>query len=205
MKTGIFGGSFNPPHRGHLQLCTYAKQQMNLDRVILVPTGDNPLKLEAKNTPTRTDRLNMTKALVENMDGFEVDSTEIDKEGVSYTVDTLRSFRKKYRDDFYFIIGSDILFMLDKWKKFDELARLTYFLCVKRRDVDNKEILKEAEYLNTKYSAGIILLETYAVEGISSTKVRKEVLDGKNFEEYVTPKVYQYIKQHNLYNIGNTK
>ncbi len=199
MKTGIFGGSFNPPHKGHLQLCIYAKEQMNLDRVVLIPTGDNPLKEEDPLSPTRIDRLNMTKALVANMQGFEVDPIEIEKEGTSYSVDTLRELRKKCSDDFYFIIGSDLLFLLDRWKKMDELARFTYFLCVKRRDVDNKDILREAELLNKKYSAGIILLENFAVDSISSTQIRRDVTDGNDFEEYLTPEVYAYIKQHKLY------
>ena len=197
LRTGIFGGSFNPIHKSHLALCTYARIALKLDKIILIPTGDNPFKDEGK--ISRYDRFNMTKLAVENMRGYEVSDIEINRPGESYTVDTLNELEKHENEVFYFISGSDILMQLSGWMHFDELAKLTNFAVVQRREVDNTRYLQEAERLNNVYGAKIYLLEDYTPKEISSTKIRNGLQDGSDIKDMLPTKVYEYIKAKGLY------
>ena len=112
MKIGIFGGSFNPIHNSHIQLCEAASNSLGLDRLILIPTGDNPLKNEWG--ATRSQRLEMTEIAAAAHPDWEVSSIEVNREGTSYTVDTINELKKTMDGDFFFISGSDILFSLSK-------------------------------------------------------------------------------------------
>ena len=197
IRTGIFGGSFNPIHNSHLALCAYAKIALNLDRIILIPTGDNPYKHDT--TVSRYDRYIMTCLAVEGLSGYEVSDIEINRPGESYTVDTIRELNKDRDDAYYFISGSDILLQLGGWKHFDELATLTNFAVVKRKDVDNSQYLIEAERLHSMYGAGIYLLEDYMPKNLSSTAVRDVIKDGDDFKNLVPAKVYEYIMDKGLY------
>ncbi len=197
LRTGIFGGSFNPIHKSHLALCAYARIALRLDRVILIPTGDNPFKDEGK--ISRFDRLNMTKLAVENLNGYEVSDIEINRPGESYTVDTLNELEKAENEVFYFISGSDILMQLSGWKHFDSLVKLTNFAVVQRKEVNNTRYLQEAERLNNVYGAKIYLLEDYMPKEISSTKVRKGLQNGCAVKDMLPEKVYEYIIDNKLY------
>lgn len=197
IRTGIFGGSFNPIHNSHLSLCAYAKIALNLDRIILIPTGDNPYKEDSG--VSRYDRYQMALLAVEGLNGYEVSDIEINRPGVSYTVDTIRELNKDRDDAYYFISGSDILMQLGGWKHFDELAKLTNFAIVKRKEIDNSKYLIEAERLNGIYGAGIYLLEDYMPKNLSSTIVRDVIKSGENFKELVPEKVYEYINDKGLY------
>ncbi|NLW70047.1 MAG: nicotinate (nicotinamide) nucleotide adenylyltransferase [Eubacteriaceae bacterium] len=196
MKIGIFGGSFNPIHNGHLQLCNYAKTALDIDRLILIPTGDNPIK--GKLAVPREDRLNMTR-LAAAEGGWEVSEIEIARPGVSYTIDTINELKKTLPGDYYFITGSDILFQLRKWKRIEELVKQTRFAIAARRGVDNSLMLREAEELNAKLGMGIILLEDYLIEEISSTKIRELIAAGESWEKFLPPAVAEYIWERGLY------
>ncbi len=197
IRTGIFGGSFNPIHNSHLSLCAYAKIALNLDRIILIPTGDNPYKQDSG--VSRYDRYQMALLAVEGLSGYEVSDIEINRPGKTYTVDTIRELNKDRDDAYYFISGSDILMQLGDWKHFDELAKLTNFAVVKRKDTDNSMYLIEAERLHNIYGAGIYLLEDYMPKNLSSTVVRDVIKSGDDFKELVPEKVYEYIKDKGLY------
>lgn len=197
IRTGIFGGSFNPIHNSHLALCAYAKIALNLDRIILIPTGDNPYK--ENYSVSRFDRYEMTRLAIEGLSGYEVSDIEINRPGESYTVDTIRELNKGRDDAYYFISGSDILLQLGGWKHFDELATMTNFAVVKRKEVDNSKYLIEAERLHNVYGAGIYLLEDYMPKNLSSTVVRDVIKSGDDFKDLVPQKVYEYIKDKGLY------
>lgn len=197
IRTGIFGGSFNPIHKSHLALCSYAKIALHLDRIILIPTGGNPLKGEG--SVSRTDRLTMTKLAVENISGYEVSDIEIKRPGESYTVDTLNELEKEENEVFYFISGSDILMQLANWKHFDELTELTNFAVVQRKEVDNTGYLKEAEKLNNTFGAKVYLLEDYMPKDISSTKIRNGLKNNDDVKDMLPEKVYDYIIKNKLY------
>lgn len=196
-RTGIFGGSFNPIHNSHLALCHYAKIVLGLDRIVLIPTGDNPFKDSYQ--VTREQRYEMTCLAVKGLTGYEVSDIEIKRPGESYTVDTLRELPREENEVFYFISGSDILMQLRSWKKFDELCDLTNFAVVKRKDVNNDRYLVEAEHLHMNYGAGIYLLEDYMPRGYSSTKVREMIKNGEDISVCVPEAVERYIKENGLY------
>ena len=197
MKVGILGGSFNPPHLGHIQLCEYAKEMAGLDRILLIPTGDHPFK--RRTGVSREDRLEMTKLAVENLENYDVSDIEIHREGLSYTYDTVMELKKRSGDDYYFISGSDLLFQFTWWKNFRGLAGVIDFICLPRQGVDNKGLLREAEKLNRTFDAAIQLLESQQPDDISSSIIRQKAQTGETFFQLLDPEVYAYIREHKLY------
>ena len=140
MKIGIMGGTFDPIHIGHLILAERVRDSKELDQVIFIPTGVNPLKKD-KNISSSVHRLEMLRLAIESNPYFSISTIEIERGGLSYTIDTLRALRVKYKDDdLYFIIGSDIIFQLEKWKDFKELFKLCKFILVDRPGNEYKEI-----------------------------------------------------------------
>ncbi|MBE6038295.1 MAG: nicotinate (nicotinamide) nucleotide adenylyltransferase [Anaerofustis stercorihominis] len=194
MKIGILGGSFNPPHKSHIDLCRFVKEEMNLDRIMLIPTGEHPFK--GKVGVSKYDRLEMCRLAVEGIEDFGVNDIEVLKDAPSYTIETMKALKAQSDDEYYFISGSDILFELSWWKSLRELSELVTFVSVMRDGVDNEEILMEAEKLNRAFGTKIILLEEYSPMGISSTQIRKDVHGNKKFLE---EEVYDYIVKHGLY------
>ncbi len=201
MRIGIFGGSFNPLHNAHLQLCAYAMEKAFLDKVILIPTGDNPLKLNDDNIP-REHRLTMAQLAVEDLSGFEVSDIEISREGQSYTIDTVKALKAKTKnknDEYYFISGSDILFQLTWWKNFRGLSNEINFICCARKGVDNIVLLEEAEKINALFNTTVILLEDFSPDEISSSEIRNLIAGQKEFCHLVPKRIYNYIVNNNLY------
>jgi nicotinate-nucleotide adenylyltransferase len=133
LRIGIFGGSFNPVHEGHLKLALEAFSELNLDKVIFVPSFQSPFKTRHDMMPEAV-RLRLLKDAVSAYPFFEVSSCELDREGVSYTVDTLKFFRKKYGKDafLYFLAGADVLKGIDRWKSLDQILKLCRFVILNR-------------------------------------------------------------------------
>lgn len=198
MRIGIFGGSFNPPHNAHIQLCKYAKKTAFLDKIILIPTGDNPLK-KSDDTIERKHRLKMTQIAIENLKGFEVDPIEIEREGRSYTYDTIKELTLGSEDTFYFIGGSDLLFQLPDWKNFKALACLIRFISICRQGIDNQYFLEEAEKLFTLFDATIIACEDYSPDEISSSVIRNMIKQNEDVTSLIPKEVKDYITEYNLY------
>ncbi len=196
-RYGVFGGSFNPPHYGHIQLCNYVRRTMMLDRLILMPTGDNPFKDEG--AVSREDRLEMLERAAAEIAGGEISRMEIDRSGKSYTVDTMAALTAGENAEMYFICGSDILFQLREWKDTERLCSLTRFITVLRQGVDNSGALYEAEALNGKYGARIALLTGYRPDGISSSEVRRRLAAGEDTDGLIPAAVSDYIERHGLY------
>ena len=116
MRTGIFGGSFNPVHIGHICLAERMSEIMKLDRLFIIPAGVSPFK-ENNGGISDSDRLNMCRIAFGNHDNFFVSDIEIKRAGKSYTVDTVRELKKMYPgDDMFLFVGSDMLLSFDKWK-----------------------------------------------------------------------------------------
>ena len=198
MRIGIFGGSFNPPHNAHLQLCRYAKKTAFLDKVILIPTGDNPLK-KSDDTIERRHRLKMTQIAIENLQGFEVNPIEIEREGRSFTYDTIKELTLDSDDTFYFISGSDLLFQLPEWKNFKSLACLIGFISICRKGIDNQFFLEEAEKLFASFDATIIACEDYSPDEISSSIIRKMIKQNEDVTSLLPKAVKEYIIKYDLY------
>ena len=133
MRLGVFGGSFNPVHAGHLALARHAQSELNLDHVFFVPARQSPLKPSQALMPAEF-RLKLLAKALERSPGFSVSDCEIQRGGVSYTVDTLRFFSKQFgaRAVIYFLCGADSLDQLDKWKSTDQIFGLCRFVAVTR-------------------------------------------------------------------------
>ena len=185
MKIGVFGGTFDPVHNGHINAFAETYIGLELDLVIIVPTFISPLKKQACSSDSH--RLNMLKLAVENYDFAEIDTFEIDQQEVTYTFDTLKYLREKYPDDdLYFIIGTDHFISFDKWKNSDKLHELAKFTVLDRND----------ELYNIK--PPFIKLNTNIVE-VSSTLIRERLKTNTEVRHLMPEEVYGYIKEQRLY------
>ena len=196
MKICISGGTFDPIHKGHIEIAKIALSQFNLDKVIFMPTGNSYMKSDV--TPS-IHRYNMLKLAIEGIDKFEISDLEIKRAGYTYTKDTVAYFKENYPDDeLYFLIGTDTLFMLEKWYMPEYLFKNLIFIVAKRGDADS---VAKAEELKEKFNADIRFMHNDIID-ISSTEIREE-FDNKSYDEFnnrfFDKKVFEYIKENHLY------
>ena len=191
MKIGFLGGSFDPVHFGHLLAAQDAYEQYRLDRLILVPAAQAPLKPnDVQSSPE--DRLAMLAAAVEWDRRFEISNHELSRGGVSYTVDSARHFRRLYPDDeLYWIIGGDQLPNLHLWKEVGELARLVEFIFLERPGYPLKA-MPDIPGLRLHRCDGHLL-------AISSTELRDRVKRDLALDYFVPHKAIVYIRAKALY------
>lgn len=207
MKIGIFGGTFNPPHKGHLNIAQSAIA-CGLDKLIIVPTNIPPHKELPSNTASPEQRFEMANLLADeiNVNGasVEVSRYELEHSGKSYTVDTLGYFHEKYRnDELFLIVGADMLLSFDTcWKSPDKILSLCRVRAFYRNSDKQPELVKCAESLSKKYSADISVVDCPAVE-VSSTDIRDNLQIGTGHEQ-LTESIFNYIKENNLYNFNKT-
>ena len=181
MKIGIFGGSFNPPHLFHKRIVTYLLDNKYLDKVIIVPVGDNYKKRDLATFVNRYDMLNI-------MFNGMVEISDISNKGYEYTYEVLDYYKKEYpNDEIYFILGEDNLIDLPTWRKSDYLIDNYKFMVISRN------------HLNIKDDRDYIVRVDLDEEDISSTMIRELVKNNKNIDKYVDSKVIDYIYLHNLY------
>ncbi len=188
-KVGIFGGTFDPIHHGHLITAQSVREIRKLDKIIFIPAYISPHKTNVK-TSSPEDRLNMIKISIEGVDFFEVSDYEIKKHDVSYTVDTLREFKKFY-DEIELIIGYDNIFKFYTWKEPDEIMKLAKVLVLKRKSSQPIEFID-------KYVEQATFVQTRGIE-ISATDIRHRVHQGLPIHYLVPKAVEQYIIEHKLY------
>ncbi|WP_455257415.1 nicotinate-nucleotide adenylyltransferase [Peptoniphilus asaccharolyticus] len=194
-KYGIMGGTFNPIHLGHLMISEYIREDMRLDEIIFVPTGNPP----HKKTTDAELRYRMVELAVEENQYFSISDIEVRNSDISYTVDTITKLEKELDGKIYFIIGSDTLFQLKTWKKIDLLFEKVEFICAIRPEYVSTQILDlELKYLKQKYKAEIHIVETPLYE-ISSTDLRNRISKGKSVKYLIPDKVIEYIKEKELY------
>lgn len=193
MKIGFLGGSFDPVHFGHLLAAQDAYEQFRLDRLVLVPAAQAPLKpFEA--TSSAADRLAMLKAAAEWDHRFEISDCELTRGGVSYTVDSARHFRALYpRDELYWVIGGDQLPLLHQWKDVGELARLVEFIFLERPGYPVKA-RPDVPGLRLHRCDGHLL-------AISSTELRERTRRSLSLDYFVPHKTIVYIQEHGLYRV----
>lgn len=199
MKIGIMGGTFNPIHNGHLLIGEYARTELQLSKVLYIPTGE-PGHKSRVSVASSSDRYEMVTLAIEDNPYFEGSDMEVCRRGITYTLDTIKELIKEYDDlaEFYFIIGEDSLFTLETWKKFKELSRLCRFVVFKRKPRQDGEILEKIAYLNSEYVMDIIYLKSPLME-ISSTDIRDRVRLGKSIKYQVPKVIEQYIHLNDLY------
>ena len=136
---GVYGGSFNPPHLGHVLAAQACKAQLGLDRVLVIPAGMPPHKQLSSGSPTADERLELTRLAFAGMSGFAVLDLELRREGKSYTVDTLRELKAEYpQDTLYLMMGTDMFLAFQEWYCPAEIADLARLVCFSRYDSDEK-------------------------------------------------------------------
>ncbi|MBR0112301.1 MAG: nicotinate (nicotinamide) nucleotide adenylyltransferase [Clostridia bacterium] len=199
MKTGILGGTFNPPHNGHKRLALEAYRRLGLDRVIIMPSCIPPHKAAAALAGAK-DRMEMC-SLEFPEPFFEVSDIEINRGDRSYTVETLHILHDMYpKDDFYFIIGSDMLETFTQWYRWEEILSLCT-ICAASRKTDYKPDL--SGYTEQQRKKIIFMpIEPYE---LSSTQVRFYIKGNIDCGDIVAPEVLSYIKANDLYDDGFDK
>jgi len=199
MRIGIFGGTFNPPHMGHISAAKAARDELRLDRLILIPSSIPPHKEISKDAATVSQRLEMTRLAAEDISA-EVSDMEISRGGRSYTVETLRELRLKYpSDELWFIMGTDMFLSIEKWREPEEIMRLASIAVVPRYEESREELLLQSKALSEKYGAVSRVIDASVLE-ISSTELREEIRRG-NPSEFISASVYEYIKKEKLYGV----
>lgn len=201
MRIGIMGGTFNPIHMGHLMMSEYLCDEFSLDFVLFIPTGNPPHK--NKGVLDAQIRLEMVRFATDKNDRFQVSDIEVNRKNTSYSIDTVNLLKEEYPNDkLFFIIGSDSLFQLNTWKKFDELAKAIEFIVAARpgyfEDEDDNSVEDEIQELNRKYGSIIHCVETPMYE-ISSTDIRDRIKVGKSVKYLLLDEVIEYIDHNNLY------
>lgn len=191
MKIGLFGGTFNPVHTGHVKLVENFKEKLGLDKVLVIPTAQPPHK-EAKELVSAEDRINMCKMAFGSL--AEVSDIEISRGGKSYTVLTLEELKKIYKDDeLYFLVGSDMLLSFKRWYRWEDILSMCT-LCA--TDRNNEESCKETD---PDFFEKIIFCD-FEKTVVSSSEVREKFERKEDVAHLIPKKVLNYIKEKGLYN-----
>ncbi|HEX5581080.1 MAG TPA: nicotinate-nucleotide adenylyltransferase [Gemmatimonadaceae bacterium] len=192
MRVGILGGTFDPPHVGHWLAAVDAYEALELDRLVFVPAAQQPLKVGERSAPA-ADRLAMVRAMAAGDPRFEVDPIEIDRQGLSFTVDTLEAYRRRSGvDELFFIVGADVMASFNRWREPDRVQQLAT-LVVLRRDSDAVALPEGVTAL---------VLESRRVD-VSATEVRARVRAGRPVRGFVSDAVASYIATAGLYSQRN--
>lgn len=207
MKIGIYGGTFDPPHLGHMRAARAAVEQLGLDQLLLIPAAIPPHKDLPADTAEPCHRLAMTKLMAEGMNLLEgnacakVLDMELERQGKSYTVDTLRQLREDYpEDELCLLMGSDMLTSFSTWHQPEQVAQLATIVAFPRMEEDDSAYLKGfAEGLEFNYQGKMLRLDMPPVE-LSSTQVRTTLQEGwHQARDLLWCQVYGYILNHGLY------
>ncbi len=198
MKTGrlgIYGGSFNPFHNGHKLSAETFVEEAKLDKLLIMPAFVPPHKrLSDGDDPYH--RLNMLKNVFRDP-RIEISDYEIEKKGVSYTYQTLEYF-SEFCDELYFLLGTDMLLSLDRWKNPNVIFSLCTIVCLVREKTENAMVAEKKTEYEKKYGARIMLPKYSPIE-LSSTEVRERLEKGENIDGLVPKTVAEYIKKYGLY------
>ena len=192
MKIAIYGGSFNPMHIGHEKIVDYVLNNLNMDKIIIIPVG---IPSHRENNLEQSDtRLKICKEIFKGNKKIEVSDIEIKGEGKSYTYDTLQKLMDLYgeNNEFFEIIGEDSLKNLKTWKNYEELLKICKFIVFRRKDDKNIQI--DEEFINNK---NIIILENEYYD-ISSTEIRNMVKNNEDISAFVNKKVKKLIEKEYL-------
>ena len=185
-QIGILGGNFNPVHNAHLVVADQVRQQLCLDKVLLMPEYEPP-HLDKKETIDEKHRLKMLELAIEGVEGLDIETIELERKGISYTYDTMKLLIEKNPDvDYYFIIGADMVDYLPKWYKIDELIKMVQFVGVQR----------------PKYKAGTsypVIWVDVPMMDISSSLIRHHFETGCRPNFLTPPAVIDYIEKEGLY------
>ena len=204
MKIGIYGGTFNPPHLGHITAAKAVFELLGLDRLLLIPAGIPPHKAMPEGSASAEQRLEMTRLAGEQLDlgnRVQVLDLELKREGRSYTADTLAVLKEQYpEDELWLLMGTDMFLTLQAWKDPGKILDLAGIAAFGRTEEDTEELFSvQREYLSRTYpQARIFTLTIPGVVDISSTELREKLAKGEG-SRFLAPAVYGYILRERLY------
>ncbi len=175
MKIGIFGGTFNPPHRGHMEAAAQTIRALGLDKLLVIPDFVPPHKEMPAGSPEGRERLELCRLAFGHVKHCKVSDMELARGGVSYTVDTLRRVRERYPTDrLYLLMGTDMLLSFTQWREYREIAKLATLAVFARREEDRGAVVRAAADLRSRLNANVKVVPIHAVD-VSSTLVREEL------------------------------
>ncbi|MCL2019095.1 MAG: nicotinate (nicotinamide) nucleotide adenylyltransferase [Oscillospiraceae bacterium] len=192
-KIGIFGGSFNPPHNGHISIAVQAKTELELDKMLIMPTGTSPHK--GKSAMGFNTREYMCRLAFGSLPGFEVTDIEGKVSGNSYTINSLRLIKKQYPagTDFFLLIGADMLFYFEKWHDYETILEECNVVAAARKKGQFSEM---TEYATEMGRIKVLNLE---VTEVSSSEIREKIAKGEDISGLVPEKVLKLIKEKKYY------
>ena len=203
MKIGIYGGTFNPPHLGHFQAAVTAIKALELDKLLLIPAATPPHKDLPEGSADRDHRFAMVEKMADAMampGVVEVSDIELDRQGKSYTVDTLRQLQEQYPDDeLWLLMGTDMFLTLHRWYQPETILSLAGICAFGRTEQDGEEVFApQREYLAEHFHARVTTITLPGLVDISSTQLREYLQQGEG-GKYLVPAVYGYILLNGLY------
>ena len=197
MRLGIFGGTFDPPHLGHLLVAVDAIEALELDRVALIPAGEQPLKVGVVRA-SAAQRLEMVRRMASGDPRFTVDPVEIDRGGLSYTVDTLAGYAEREPGaKRFFLVGADVAGSLDQWREPDRVLSLAQMVVLQRSPTEASAAVATWPSAGGEAMAPR-LLRTRTID-ISSTEIRERVRSGRSIRGFVPEAVADFIRTAGLY------
>lgn len=212
IKIAIFGATFDPPHKGHLEIANYVHENFSVDKILFIPAGTPPHKVDKKVTDAK-DRFRMAEMLAEKLDFAEVLDLEIKRQGVSFTIDTVKEVIKQYREaQLYLVIGSDQYNLFSTWKDYKEIVSLVNLIVFNRNEEDIKDFKDvmdieltgkfcydvERDLLTSVNGKTINFIRDFKVD-VSSTEVREKIKNNEEVKDEVIEEVINYIKEKKLY------
>ena len=191
MRIGVFGGTFDPPHVGHLLVASDAREALKLDRLIFVPTGVQPFKADTPAVATGQDRLEMLRLAVADDANYVVDDAEINRKGLSYTVDTLEHLAERYKGaKLFLLLGQDALAGFPKWRNPERIREMATLAAMGRSDAP--------ELPSGVAMKDVVPVSTRRVD-VSSTEIRERRREGKSIKGFVPESVERFIEARGLY------
>lgn len=198
IKTGIMGGTFNPIHMGHLIMAEAARETCGLEKIIFMPSG-NPYMKNAASILDGRLRAKMVELAIYDHPRFTLSMLEVEREGATYTCDTLKTLKEMHpEEEYYFILGADSLFSIETWYKPEMIFHDCVIVAACRGEESLLEIQKKAEELQDRYGAEIILLPERRID-LSSSEIRERLKAGRSVRYMIPEKVLKYIEDNSLY------
>lgn len=201
LRIAVCGGTFDPFHRGHLEPLLAVREAMGWDRILYVPAWRQPFKLDS-DSASAFHRYAMAVVATSDVDIASVSTFELERDAVSYTVDTLEHLRAEYGDEatIDWIIGDDNLPRLHEWKSLDRILELANFVVLSRGGTAVPPVVSASvATAEERRQAGSVVLAKNETVPVSATEIRRRVRDGQSIAQMVDPRVSRYIHHYNLY------
>jgi len=198
-KIGILGGSFNPIHIGHILMCRYTYEQLDLEKVYLMPNEKPPHKKDQAMLAA-DHRLNMCKLVQKNNDFLETISVEIGNDKTHYTIETMEHLlENKFKNyEIYFIVGADSILQIETWREYEKLFQLINFVCIMRPSYNEETVENKISSLEQQYNITIERIEMPLI-GLSSTNIRNRIMEKKSIKYMLDSDIIDYIHSNSLF------